>query len=237
MKDYELRKALSDAIAYLDYSGVDVGHRVKDAIKTVAFYQRSIEGLIRDLYRGDIGQADFENGLVDLIDQQLDRAWREGMRKNELDPEKDMTPEMEQELERIKLAELDHVTGFAEAITEAAEKDAENEKPKESLPGLYVRGGAWSNRYNDVVTQAVQFTAEPDNKLAWRLGATEEHCETCAALDGLVATAEEWAESGFKPQAPPNGMLDCGGWRCDCSLEPTGDKISKNRFDVWDSLR
>lgn len=236
MKDYLLRKALADAIKYLDYSGVDVGFIVKDAIKTVAFYQRSIEGLVRDLYRGNIDASEFENSMVDLIDQQLDRAWREGMRKNELDPEKDTTPEMEQELEDIKLRELDYLTGFADAVAEAAQKDAEQETPNSRLQGLYVRGSSWSNRYTDVVNQAVLFTAEPDGRLEWIYGDTE-HCETCSALNGIVATAEEWNDSGFRPQSPPNDSIVCGGWHCECELAPTDKRRTKNRFELWDSIR
>ena len=63
------------------------------------------------------------------------------------------------------------------------------------------------------------------------MGATEEHCATCAALDGLVAYAVDWERSGVKPQNPPNGALECGGWRCDCSLVPTKERATNNAFD------
>ncbi len=231
----QLRHAIIQALNYVQRAGVEVDQAIMDGIKTLAFYQRGIDKLTRELYRGDIDKTEFENGMVDLIDQQLDKAWRAGMDNNELDPSKDMTPEFEAELERIKLNEVDYVTEFGQAIIDAAKADTENETPKESLPGLYSRAEIWATRYTDVVNQAQLFTADKNDRMKWVYGDTE-HCDTCMALNGVVATAEEWQESGFTPQAPPNDQLDCGGWQCKCSFEPTGEKVSPNRFDVWDSL-
>ena len=83
----------------------------------------------------------------------------------------------------------------------------------------------WSNRYNEVVNEAkIWFGGK--QRLKWKLGATEKHCTTCQALDGIVAYASEWEQSGLKPQNPPNPNLECGGWHCDCSLETTDEKRS-----------
>ncbi len=231
----QLRAALADGLEWLNRHGVVTHHEIIDAIKTVAFYQRSIETLVRDLYRGG-DLATFEDSLVELIDQQLDRAWREGMRLNDLDPAKDMTPEFEAELEDIKLRELDYVTGFGEAVQDAAQRDEASETPNASLQGLYVRGNIWSNRYTEVVNTAALVTAEPKDRLEWIYGDTE-HCETCAALNGIVASKEEWDDLGIVPQSPPNESLACGGWHCQCELRPTDKKRSRNRLEIFDSLR
>lgn len=207
-----------------------------DALKTVEYFQRTIERDTRLLYRGEIGQAEFENRLVDLLDQQLDRAWNEGMRANGLDPKQDMIPEYEDRLEEIKLSELDHVPDFSEAIVDAAQRDTENETPGASLQGLYVRGSLWSNRYTEVVNESIQMTAPQKQKLVWRYGDTVDHCDQCLALDGVVATAEEWQESGIRPQHPPNDMLECGGWRCQCTLMPTGDPLTPERLEIFASI-
>lgn len=68
-------------------------------------------------------------------------------------------------------------------------------------------------------------------KLQWVMGATEEHCTTCADLTGIVAYAAEWALLGVHPQRPPNGKLVCGGWRCDCALVETDEPRSDNALD------
>ena len=62
--------------------------------------------------------------------------------------------------------------------------------------------------------------------LVWRLGRTEQHCSTCFALNGTVASATDWVISGIRPQAAPNARLECGGWRCDCSLDVTDEPLS-----------
>jgi hypothetical protein len=90
--------------------------------------------------------------------------------------------------------------------------------------GMLARAELWANRYTDTVNIAILTTKE--QKLVWNLGATEEHCETCAALNGIVAWASEWELANVHPQSPPNDLLECGGWKCDCSLEPTEKRRS-----------
>jgi len=227
MTDYPLRLALSLACDYLARIGAPVSDDLQAAIKTQGFYDRKIGELTNDLYRGRITQTAFEDALLALMDNQLDRAWREGMKENGLDPAKDMTPEWEAELERLKLSEVDHIEGFSDAIVEAAANDKQAETPGASLPGLQARGGLWSERYTEVVNAAIIATAQADDHLVWRLGATEEHCETCAELDGYVQTADWWDKSGIMPQTPPNPVLQCQGWQCSCELVPTKEPISE----------
>ena len=227
ISDYPLRLALSAACDYLARCGMSVPDDLQAAIKSQGFYDRKINELTKDLYRGSITQTAFEDALLAVMDQQLDKAWREGMKENGLDPAKDMTPEWEQELERLKLSEVDHIEGFADAIVDAAQADATAETPGASLPGLQARGGLWAERYTEVVNAAIIATAQSDDRLVWRLGATEEHCETCAELNGYVQTADWWDKSGIMPQAPENPVLACGGWLCDCRMEPTKEPISE----------
>ena len=60
--------------------------------KTYEYYVMTIQGYVRDLYRGDIEEGDFVTDMASLIEQQLTRAWHEGMRENDLDPVEDMEP-------------------------------------------------------------------------------------------------------------------------------------------------
>ena len=59
---------------------------------------------------------------------------------------------------------------------------------------------------------------EVEQNYVWRLGNTREHCADCLRLDGQVHTADEWRRAAIRPQSP---NLECGGWNCDCRLEPT----------------
>jgi hypothetical protein len=223
----DLRATLALAIDEAQASGLVVPDDLIGAVKTYAFYVRTLNRLVGELYRGDISEAAFADGLLSLMDEQLDRAWREGMRIAGKDPRRDMTTEMADELEQIKLNELLRIEGFASAIAQASSADAANETPGASLDGLRSRGEMWADRYNEVRNQAVIRASEPTDRLVWRLGETEEHCGTCSALNRWVQTADWWDKFGVLPQNPPNPALECGGWRCECSLEPTELPISE----------
>jgi hypothetical protein len=83
----------------------------------------------------------------------------------------------------------------------------------------------WVNRYEDTKNEAILFYSEKNQRLRWVYGDTQ-HCETCAQLNGIVAFASEWEQAGVQPQSPPNDLLTCGGWNCQCILEPTDDRRS-----------
>ena len=77
----------------------------------------------------------------------------------------------------------------------------------------------WANESLTVVevVNLARTMADANQKLVWGLGPTE-HCRTCLKLDGKVKRAEVWAAANIRPQSPD---LACGGWRCQCTLEPT----------------
>jgi cytochrome c len=114
---------------------------------------------------------------------------------------------------------MEHILGFAAAIQAAI-------LSKDPIQPLLDRVSLWANRYNEIVNLAM-ITCRPNDRFAWRLGATEQHCTTCAALNGVVATGAQWEASGYHPQNAPNAMLECGGWRCDCRMEYTEDKLTE----------
>jgi hypothetical protein len=59
------------------------------------------------------------------------------------------------------------------------------------------------------------------------LGATEKHCETCAGLAGVVATAKDWEELFAQGIEPQGDKLMCGGWQCDCEIVITDEPLTK----------
>ena len=154
-------------------------------LKTVNWYDRTMWSLVRDLYSGNIGTMEFESEMIDIIQNQFRRAWNEGMRQLGLDPESDQTPQGEAALQDIMLQELDYVGPLAADVQQAAYANA-------GVDQFQSRVNLWSNRYTDIVNQAVQFYAGVGEKLQWHLGATEKHCRICLALDGIVAFASEW---------------------------------------------
>ena len=206
-----LHTAIADAMRYL----------AAWEIKTFVYFLRVLSRDVRALYADKISEREFVDNLAALLEQQLRRAWNEGMRNNGLDPQRDMTADFEAAYQEIVVSEFAYVDQFAADIVAA--RDAQS-----GTDALLARAGLWANRYNDTVNQSMLITApgqgtENEARYKWVYGDTE-HCETCAALNGIVATASDWAASGYKPQSPPNDLLECGGWRCQCQLELTDDE-------------
>lgn len=208
-------KAIVYAIKWLDFRGV----------KTTGYMLRVINALVRDLYNGVIESDEFNSEMADLIENQFKRAFNEGMRNNGLDPQKDVIPEWEAEYQRMVTDQYSFIEKFANDIL----KGKENESGKDQFLS---RADLWANQYESVVNESQMITADNKAKFEWVLGATEEHCGTCSRLNGIVAWAEEWEQAGYHPQRPPNGLLECGGWRCDCSLVPTDKRRTANALTV-----
>ena len=222
-----LKMSISYAVDWLEAQQFRVPFSVLDlavvhGVKTAVYFDRVIMTWVNDLYTHEVTEAEFVDRFADLIDQQLTRAFNEGMRNNGLDPVTDMTDEWAAALQEMIASEYMYVDQYAADIASG----------NYTLAQLQSRAGTWSNRYTDIVNQATLLTAEGKDRLIWRLGATEAHCETCMTLNGVVAFAREWDVSGIKPQNPPNNNLSCGGWKCDCSLEPTDQRRSPKALDI-----
>jgi len=183
--------------------------------KTADFMERTIRRYILGVYRGQLG-FEFLDLMASLIEQQFTRAYNQALREEAID----MDAEFQSHLDGLVINQFPFVDGLFDDILQAVV----DESPVEPLLS---RADLWANRYNEVVNEAhLEIARRFGGKLVWRLGATEEHCETCAALNGLVAFGVDWDAAGLHPQGAPNGLLECGGWRCDCSLEPTTQRRS-----------
>ncbi len=219
-----MRDLLSKVIVkVVDKYPTVMGHLRAPALKTYAFYASSIRDLTKKFYDGRIQYLDFVSSMENLITAQLRLAWFEGMETNGL-TEDDMTNEWAGILREIIMSEQDHVAEFALAI----EKAKRAESP---IDPLMARADLWGNRYNDVINQARVITGAKNQRYEWKYGDTD-HCETCLSLNGIVANADEWAQSIYHPQRPPNAYLDCGGWRCQCELVPTQKKRTPNAAEI-----
>jgi hypothetical protein len=218
-------KSLIAAADLCDRMGVEIPTDILldmylyDVVKTQAHYERVLSQAVRELYNGKSSEDDFLSTMTTLLDEQTRRAWNEGMRLNDLDPAKDMTEAFEAELRNIQDEEFSHVDGFIAAIVQAG-KDGTPVDP------LLTRAGLWASRYPDIVSRAQVFTAPKDLNFRWIYGDTIQHCDTCSKLEGIVATAADWADlqaRGIYPQSP---NLDCSGFNCDCHLDSTDDDVT-----------
>jgi len=184
----------------------------------ISTYRRNLRAAVRGLWSGAISASQFNSVMKADIDRNLTKAWDEGAK------ECGVKPDEYTDAEHLALAEgILKEQGFVEGF--AADVQANSKANKGKLTPLFGRLEMWVNRYNDFKNQAKAMVCK-DAKLEWIYGDTR-HCSTCLALHGKVKRASQWQASGILPQQPPNDMLECGGWRCQCHLEPTDKPVSK----------
>lgn len=89
-------------------------------------------------------------------------------------------------------------------------------------PDAAFRSELWANKSLDDIYFAGLRIGAPNMPATWKLGATEEHCGTCAERHGQTKTVDQWGKIGF----PRDRRLDCGGWKCDCDIfDEKGNRI------------
>jgi hypothetical protein len=101
--------------------------------------------------------------------------------------------------------------------------------PNAKLSDANSRLELWAARFDDMRTRAKVILGK-DAKAEWVVGPTEESCPSCQKLNGVVKRYSFWQSHGVLPQAPPNPMLQCGGWNCLCELVTTDKPVRKGRM-------
>lgn len=65
----------------------------------------------------------------------------------------------------------------------------------------------------------------------WKLGQTEQHCQThgdtmgCAQLNGQRHRLGWFLDNGYIPQENGSETLTCGGWKCECTIQDDSGKV------------
>lgn len=167
---------------------------------------------VRDLWAGKIVLGLFGERMTATLEQHLANAWETGLNSCGVDIS-EMTPEEQGEMEKLIIEQAGYVGGFADSIIENSRAAGGKLTPHIN------RALLWQNQYNAVYARA-QAMACGDQKLRWDLGATEEHCRDCLRYAGRVYRASIWDKYAALPQSH---ALECGGWLCDCSLNPTDE--------------
>lgn len=194
-------------------------------VKTEGAMDRHLWAASLEMFRtGDL--SGFLDVFVVEIRNQLTRAFNEGARDVGVEPS-EFTEDDRQHLEGWINSEYEHVLNLAQAIQDLYMSGATLEEFRSAIRW---RIELWAHRYQEVVNEArVWFGGK--TRLIWVLGDTEEHCASCSQLAGIVAFADEWDQSGIRPQRPPNHFLACRGWHCDCHLDVTTQRRSPNALD------
>lgn len=187
-----------------------------------ASYARGIDDAARAYWKEGVA-GNFVTRMKQVTKFGLRDAFDQGASDVDVGPE-DYTKEDTDFRDGIINDEQSHINDLLDYL------DGLANDPNAKLDDANVRLDLWKQRYSDVVNRAkVRFGGK--ERLIWRLGQTEEHCDTCLKLNGIVAWAQEWDKSGVHPQQPPNDNLECGGWRCDCRLESAPNRRTPKAFD------
>lgn len=186
---------------------------------SAAAYKRNLGAAVRGLWMRVLTPDDFFWSMGSSIDRGLTRAWTLGAAEGGLSPD-EFTPEEQTELKRHILSNRLHIGGFERQISGAKSKEEGG-----LLRPHLKRMELWVNRWWEVYALAKAMAAK-DKKMMWQLGATKEHCRSCATLHGRVYRNSVWLANVM----PQSQQLVCGGWRCRCRLVPTTARITPGRF-------
>lgn len=191
--------------------------------KTTEYMQNVIEGLVNGVYANLVG-GDFIDAMASLIQGQLTQAFQQAF-EDEGYTDYNMPDYLNAALESMILSQYDYVDQFYRDIVDARIDGT-------SISPLLARARLWANQWQAAYNEAIRLmTLEGGGNLVWVYGEAE-HCEQCNSLNGIVASAKEWDELGVQPQNPPNNMIACGGWNCQCSLTPTDKRRSPKAYDT-----
>ncbi len=221
----EIRKSLDmETISMLEDIGTYTPSELYDlvyGVKTQEHYERQLWKIVQDYFQNKIDAYSYIDQITKVISNQLEKAFNEGARAVDVDPSEFTSKDLA-ELTSIINSEYGYVLELATDIENAR---ANGMTIQEFRQAFRNRISLWANRYKDTVNRAKVYFGKKV-KLMWKLGRTKEHCSTCSKLNGMVAWGEEWEESGIHPQEPPNGHLECGGWKCECDLIVTKKRRS-----------
>lgn len=191
-------------------------------------YGRSIRAAARGLVSGIFDEFQFIDSMVSTVTRGLTRAFGEGLIKAGVQPADLNTPDYLPErlaLDVLINQQQASLFGFSGYILQRKEKYYDQGEKQKALNQVFERALLWSNQYDKARQQA--FVMASGNKpMTWVLGPTE-HCDTCAGFAGRVYRAETWAKNGALPRVHD---LCCRGFKCQCQLVPTANRVTPGRF-------
>lgn len=196
---------------------------------TEAHYRRALRAAVRGLWSGVLDYDQAFDSLISTIRRNLTRAAREGAAECGIRPE-EFSAEERVALERYIFDQIGHVAGLLAWIeaNSRARKDSKKAKllQRQGEQTVYGRLEMWVNFYRTVRAN-IAAMACGDRKKVFRLGATKEHCKSCAGLNGRVYRYSVWQANNA---IPPSRGFECGGYNCRCYLEDTDAPLTKGPF-------
>lgn len=227
----DLKTALNNAVTHL--RGVELPIKTwvdlirLGAVKTTEFYLNTLIRLVRSVYQGYLG-GEFIDIMANLVQGQINQAY--GQAWIDEGDGGTMPEYLLNAAQAFILQQYGYVDQYYRDIVDAR-------IDKAPIDPLLQRAEMWAGQYDTAYRDAtLLIRTENGGNLVWRKGQTEQGCDTCARLDGLVMSAKDWDEMGLHPRDYPNPQLACEGGgpanHCDCELLPTDQRRSPNARSV-----
>lgn len=218
---------LYDHVAFI-MAGMALEDMAAVVFKSRTRFRSGLRTGVRGLWNGSLGQVAFMDTMMTTFRLGFNFAWAEGASTWGISPD-EYTLE-----ERGRLAQL--IDGQNSHIMSLGLDVLQNSRANGGKLGpLLARiESLWVPRYDQVVQEARTMTGK-NKKLKWELGPTE-HCGSCLALSNKVKRGSFWYERGILPRVPGATYLECRGYRCQCSLNPTTDPVSRGPLPAFIGL-
>lgn len=185
-------------------------------------FRRNLRSAVRGLWSGAITQRQALSTFRSAIERAVEDAWVRGAAECGIQAD-ELTVEELTARDEFIFTQNDLAPNFIDDIA------AQSKANGGTLQPLMQRAEMWVNQYQSAYQQG-EALACANEKREWVLGATE-HCVTCQRLAGQVRRLSFW-QNNVMPRNAPNSKLQCGGFRCQCSLDKTDKPISRGRLPL-----
>jgi hypothetical protein len=157
--------------------------------------------------RGDVDDEAARERMRDLIAGFAESAYRAGLAEGGILD--DLTPKQREKIAVLLARQQPLIDQFLDELLAQGLSDAQLEQ----------RVRLWANgALQPIFNEAVE-EANADGLYMWLEGDTQFKCPDCVRLDGQIHRWSEYLERNLMPQTPGQNT-ECGGWMCQCTLNP-----------------
>lgn len=193
------------------------GVRYKSINEVLNDFENTLDRWVVDAANGNMSRGELRLQFTELLKDAGPQVYWEGMREGGIEqPLEEQDEKDEQTIDDWVEGQSEFVTGFASDAAEVA-KLAGDERTA-ARDAMLDRVDIWVQSLRTL--GGLGYASAKENAMGtWVLGATEEHCSTCASLDGQRHRMKWWVSKGYIPQEPGSETLECNGYRCLCYIE------------------
>lgn len=182
-------------------------------------YRSGIKQAVTGLWNGTFDLFEFVDAMTSTLRVNLTAAWHEGAKECNITPD-ELSQEERTARDDFWQNQIQYLIGFGEYI------EANSKANGGKLSDLDSRIDLWANRWEEAKTLGAAMACA-DEKRQWHIGPTETHCRSCKGLDGRVYRYSVWLKNDALPRS---SRLACNGYRCQCRLDETSNKITSGKF-------